>query len=145
MKIEVSNRPDTTLTEFLSKQLVAFNKENWDVSERHPISAQVLSPLDLTNSKSTQSILAGASGTTFGNWLHIERLWVSEELRGNKVGSKILLAIENAAKEKGCTHSMLDTLEFQAKPFYERHGYQVQWTQENYPKTGSKFFMTKAL
>jgi ribosomal protein S18 acetylase RimI-like enzyme len=40
---------------------------------------------------------------------------------------------------------MLETLNFQAKPFYEKFGYQVVWTQENYPKTGCQYFMVKQL
>jgi hypothetical protein len=41
---------------------------------------------------------------------------------------------------------LLDTLEFQAKPFYQHHGYQVQWVQQDYPFAGgAKYFMTKTL
>jgi len=41
--------------------------------------------------------------------------------------------------------SFLTTFGFQAKPFYEKHGYQVVYEQKNYPRTGSKYFMEKRL
>jgi ribosomal protein S18 acetylase RimI-like enzyme len=61
------------------------------------------------------------------------------------MGVKILAQLETAAVARGCTLSMLDTLNFQAMPFYEKQGYQTKWVQENYPKTGCKYFMVKEL
>ena len=75
----------------------------------------------------------------------INTLWVSETLRGQQVGSKILHEIEQAAQVRGCNKALLDTLNFQAMPFYEKHGYQVQWTQQGYPKTGCRYYMMKQL
>jgi len=72
-------------------------------------------------------------------------LWVSSELRGQSTGSQILEAIEIAGKNRGCKKSFLDTLNFQAMPFYEKRGYHTQWIQEGYPKTGCKYFMVKHL
>ncbi|MFQ3210090.1 MAG: ribosomal protein S18 acetylase RimI-like enzyme, partial [Colwellia sp.] len=82
---------------------------------------------------------------TFGDWLLINTLWVSNELRGQDIGSNILKEIEFAAKQRGCVKCLLDTLNFQAMPFYEKHGYQTQWIQKNYPRTGCKYFMLKEL
>lgn len=46
----------------------------------------------------------------------------------------------------GTLLSLLDTLEFQAKPFYQRHGYHIEWVQQDYPFAGgSKYYMTKTL
>jgi ribosomal protein S18 acetylase RimI-like enzyme len=70
---------------------------------------------------------------------------MSDELRGQNIGSQILKEIEQAAKKRGCTQCLLDTLNFQAMPFYEKHGYQTQWVQQGYPKTGCKYYMLKAL
>lgn len=40
---------------------------------------------------------------------------------------------------------LLDTLNFQAMPFYQKYGYETQWVQQGYPKTGCKYFMAKKL
>lgn len=70
---------------------------------------------------------------------------LDESIRGQGIGSDLLTEAEQIAKARGCSFVILDTLDFQARPFYERHGYQVQWTQANYPLTGCKYFMTKSL
>lgn len=137
MYIEVLQNPDKKLTDYLDKKIAEFNWANWEVSERTPLAVQI------KNDKG--EVIAGAAGRTFGDWLLINTLWVSDELRGKNIGSKILAEIELAAKQRGCVKCLLDTLNFQAMPFYEKHGYKTQWVQENYPKTGCKYFMLKAL
>ncbi len=90
-------------------------------------------------------IVAGVSAKTFGHWLLIDNLWVADSLRGQSMGSKILKQLETAAIHRGCKFVLLDTLGFQARPFYEKYGYTVQWTQQNYPKEDQKYFMVKEL
>jgi hypothetical protein len=53
--------------------------------------------------------------------------------------------IEASIKKRGCIKCLLDTLNFQAMPFYEKHGYITQLTQQSSPKTGCKYFMVKEL
>ena len=137
MNIEVVENPEQALIEYLDKKIADFNWANWEVSERTPLAVQ------LKNAKG--DVVAGAAGRTFGDWLLLNTLWVSDELRGQNIGSQILNQIELAAKKRGCTQCLLDTLNFQAMPFYEKHGYQTQWVQQGYPKTGCKYYMLKAL
>lgn len=137
MKIEVLQNPDTQLIDYLDKQIADFNWSNWEVQERKPLAVQI--------KNEHGEVIAGAAGRTFGNWLQLSTLWVSEELRGKAMGSQILKSFEDAGKKRGCTTCLLDTLNFQAMPFYKKHGYKTQWVQQNYPKTGCKYFMTKTL
>ena len=137
MNIEIIDNPDQDLVSFLSNKISEFNWLNWEVQERLPLAAQ------LTNDRG--EVIAGAAARTFGDWLLLDTLWVSDDLRGQNVGSQILNEIERVAKLRGCKKCLLDTLNFQAKPFYEKHGYEVQWTQEGYPKEGCKYFMVKNL
>lgn len=137
MKIELLENPDQELVDYLSKQIADFNWAQWEVSERLPLAVQI--------KNDDGEVIAGAAARTFGDWLLLDTLWVSEQLRGQDVGSKILEKVEQAAKARGCIKCLLDTLNFQAKPFYEKHGYQVKWVQEGYPKTGCKYFMVKDL
>jgi GNAT superfamily N-acetyltransferase len=137
MKIEVVEKPDQALVDFFETRLAEFNAERWEVKVKVPIVVRV------TNDKG--EITAGCAGKTFGSWLMIDNLWVREDMRGHDLGSKILAQIESAAKARGVKYVLLDTLNFQARPFYEKHGYKVQWTQEHYPRDGRKFFMSKEL
>ena len=45
---------------------------------------------------------AGLTGETFGNWLCIQFLFVSEQLRGQGIGGKLLQAAEEEARKRGC-------------------------------------------
>ena len=135
--IEILQNPKQDLIDFLDEKIAEFNWANWEVSERKPIAVQIKTDAG--------EIIAGGAGRTFGNWLLINTLWVSKELRGNNIGQRLLNSLENAAKERGCIKCLLDTLNFQAMPFYEKQGYETQWIQENYPKTGCRYYMVKEL
>ncbi len=137
MNIEVLENPEQKLIDFLDQKIDDFNWANWEVSIRTPLAAQI---------KNEQGeVIAGAAARSFGDWLLLDTLWVSDELRGQNIGSKLLKAIEESGKNRGCVKCLLDTLNFQAMPFYEKHGYKTQWVQEGYPKTGCKYFMLKEL
>lgn len=137
MEIEILESPEQKLIDYLDKKIDDFNWANWEVSERIPLAAQI---------KNDQGdVIAGAAARSFGDWLLLDTLWVSEELRGQNIGSKILKQMEAAGKKRGCTKCRLDTLNFQAMPFYQKHGYKTQWVQQGYPKTGCKYIMLKQL
>lgn len=79
--------------------------------------------------------LAGLTGEIFGNWLCIQFLFVSEQLRGQGIGSKLLQAAKSEAKQRDCKYAFVDTFSFQAPIFYKKHGYQEVFTLEEYPYT----------
>ena len=122
---------------FLINKIDDFNWQNWEVNERTPIAVKL--------QNESGEITAGATGRIFGDWLLLDALWVSETMRGQDLGSKLLVKIEVAAKDSGCKKCLLDTAYFQAMPFYKKHGYEVQWTLENYPKTSCVYYMVKEL
>ena len=137
MTLEVIQNPEQDLLDFIAQQISQYNWAHWQNVERKPLAVSW---------RDEQSeVKAGASGRTFGHWLLLDYLWVSDTLRGQGIGSQCLTAIEQAAKARGCTYVLLDTLDFQAQPFYERHGYETQWVQQQYPLDGKKYFMSKQL
>ena len=89
--------------------------------------------------------LAGLVGDTHGNWLTINYLWVSKELRGQHIGSSMLEQAEKIAIERGCNYAFLDTFDFQAPEFYKKHGYKEVFTLEKYPLTGKRHYYTKEI
>lgn len=94
---------------------------------------------------STGSKLAGLIGETHGNWLTVDYLWVSQELRGRRIGSSMLKKAEDIARERGCRYAFLNTFGFQAPEFYKKLGYVEVFTLREYPLTGARHFFTKAL
>lgn len=73
MNLEVLDNPEQELIDYLDKKISEINWANWEVSERLPLAIQI--------KNETGDVIAGAAGRTFGNWLMINTLWVSEELR----------------------------------------------------------------
>ncbi|RKM63094.1 GNAT family N-acetyltransferase [Butyrivibrio sp. XB500-5] len=102
-------------------------------------------PLGIYYEDENNGKLAGLTGETFGNWLCVHYLFVSEKLRGKGVGSELLNAAESEAKRRGCKYAFVDTFSFQAPEFYKKHGYNEVFTLENYPYTGKRHYYTKEL
>ncbi len=89
--------------------------------------------------------MGGLTGETFGNWLCVKYLWVSEELRGQGIGSQLLHKAEEEALLRGAQYCFLDTFSFQAPEFYRKHGYQEVFHLFEYPYTGKRFYFIKEL
>ena len=137
IQFEVIEQPTPDILNFFEQKLLEFNVARWEVKAKIPLAIKV--------AHHDGKILAGAAAKTFGDWLLIDNIWVDESLRRQNLGTKIVEKLEQAAIARGCKFALLDTLNFQARPFYEKFGYTVQWTQENYPKDGCKYFMVKKL
>ena len=91
------------------------------------------------------SVVGGATGHGSLDWVFLELLFVPSQLRGQGIGGELLARVEQFARERQMIGVWLDTFSFQARPFYERHGYAVIGTIENYPIGGQRYFMTKRL
>lgn len=72
-------------------------------------------------------------------------LWVSEELRGQGYGSKLLNEAENIVLNKGCKLIHLDTWNFQAPEFYKKHGFKVFGILEGFAEGTKRYFLKKEL
>ena len=90
-------------------------------------------------------ILGGLLGDTYWGWLYVSILWIDERLRGQGYGEKLLAAAEQEAIRRGCTHAHLETMSFQALPFYEKHGYTMFGVLEDLPTGHKKYYVQKRL
>lgn len=79
------------------------------------------------------------------NWLFIKYLVVKEEFRGTGLGSRLMREAEAIARERGYFGLFLDTFEFQARPFYEKLGFEVFGSLEGNHETPARFFLKKRL
>ncbi len=91
------------------------------------------------------AILGGVIGGTYWGWLYIDLLWIDESVRRAGYGRKLLKAAEEEAINRGCTQVFLDTFSFQARPFYEKHGYTIFGELKNFPPGHSRCFLQKTL
>ena len=102
-------------------------------------------PLNLYVEDNRGEVLAGLVAETFGNWLEIEYLFVKEDLRGQGIGSQLLQRAESEAKKRNCRYVFVNTYQFQAPAFYQKHDYQEVFTLKDYPCTGQRHYYQKDL
>ena len=72
-------------------------------------------------------------------------LWVDEKHRGQGLGSALIRTAQRAVKEKGCYYLCLGTLDFQARPLYEKHGFKVFTVNKNVPRGHDGWSLCKRL
>ena len=91
-------------------------------------------------------IIAGCTGYIYP-WGHmyIDDMWVDEKYRRQELGSNVLQAVEQVAKEKGCYLITLGTWDFQARPYYLKHGYLVFSTKQDCPKGHENYDLYKRI
>jgi GNAT superfamily N-acetyltransferase len=87
--------------------------------------------------------IGGLLGHVRWRWLYVAKLWLPEQTRGQGVGSRLMTAIEEYAWAQDCLGVYLDTFEYQARPFYEKLGYQVYGTLEGYPPGYRQYYLRK--
>lgn len=90
-------------------------------------------------------VIGGLVGDTVWGWLQVKEFWVAAAHRGKGHGTRLLEAAEREATRRGCHHALLDTFDFQAREFYEKLGYAVFGSLDDFPRAHVRLFMKKAL
>jgi GNAT superfamily N-acetyltransferase len=129
--------PGETLTRFVSDHVANINFARTGIVDWHPVG------YFLKNARGEW--LGGLTGYVWGDWLHVNFLWVTERLRGRRHGTRLMDAAEAFAVEHGCIGATLETHSFQAPDFYAKRGYEVFGTLADYPPGHSKQFLRKRL
>ncbi|WP_409285127.1 GNAT family N-acetyltransferase [Pseudomonas protegens] len=90
-------------------------------------------------------IIGGLQAEIFYRWMFIELLAIPEQARGQGTGAQLLKMAEDTAREKGCVGIWLDTFDFQAPEFYQRHGFSEFGRLDDFPPQHQRFFLHKRL
>lgn len=91
------------------------------------------------------ALLGGLFGATYLGWLYVHSFWLPEAVRGRGHGRRLLALAEEEAVQRGCPRVFLETLSFQALPFYEKCGYAVVSKLDGFPPGGARYALTKDL
>ncbi len=134
----IEETPNPADARFVFERLLEFNRSRTGFDDGHR--RLVLFLRDESN-----EIVGGLLGDTFWGWLYVSILWIDESLRGQGYGHMLLTAAEQEAIARGCHHALLDTMSFQARPFYEKHGYTVFGELHDIPVGHSRYYMQKPL
>jgi len=91
------------------------------------------------------AIVGGLVGDTSWGWLHVDLLWIREDLRGQGYGRQLLAQAEDEARRRGVKHAFLDTFGFQAPAFYQKQGYVVFGELDDFPAGHRRYWLKKDL
>ena len=139
-EIRISSEPNAAAQDIrlVNEALDRFNFE----ATRIPYAPQ---PVNLFLRTEGGELKGGLIGRVLAGWLHIGTLWVDAEYRRRGWGAELMRNAEEEASAKGCTYVWLDTFEFQARPFYERLGYECFGVLNDHPIGHTHYFMYKRL
>ena len=102
-------------------------------------------PLNLFIRDESGTIKGGLLGATYWGWCAINILWLHDDLRGKGYGTRLVQIAEEEAVRRGCFGAHLDTMSFQALPFYQKLGYTVFGQIDDLPMGHARYYLKKML
>ena len=118
------------------------NREFMEDLQRTENAAQ---PLILV-ARDYKGVIGGLFAETRLAWLRIAIMAVRPDSRSRGVGTAILAEAERLAIARGCQHSYVDTMDYQAPRFYTSRGYRIAGEIPDWDSRGHrKLFLTKGL
>lgn len=133
--IKQQEHPAEDEVAFVVQQLRAFNASQTSELPRKSVRLFAYDP--------EGQVVGGLFGDISWGWLHISILWVDEAYRGRGLATDLLNQAERESAEFGVTRAYLETASFQARPFYEKMGYEVFAQLEDLPPEHTYYYMKK--
>jgi GNAT superfamily N-acetyltransferase len=94
--------------------------------------------------KNGEAVVGGLFGNVTKGWLHVGSLWIEQSCRGRGYGTELMAAAERYALAKGGVAAFLQTGSYEARPLYEKLGYEVFAELADHPVKGHRrYFLAK--
>ena len=93
----------------------------------------------------TGKVVGGRYGRSEFGLVYVDWLFLPEDLRRARIGSRVLAIAEEEGRRRGCTRIALTTLSVQAPGFYKKQGYDVAATIDCDPPGLTRYYMIKKL
>lgn len=136
-ELEIQRSPTESEIEELRDALINYNVSKHGYSD--------VSRLAIFVRNGDGSLGAGIYGYAWGGCCEIELLWVSEERRGEGLGTRLMAAAEDEIRRIGCSAIVLDTFSFQAPGFYRKLGFEVVSEITEFPEGHEHYMLVKRL
>jgi GNAT superfamily N-acetyltransferase len=138
LTISVTDAPDPGDTSVIADGLGAYNHSQTGYRDHRPLAVLVRDP-------ATGKVVGGLYGRTSFGLVYVDRFFLPEDLRGERIGSRVLAMAEEEGRRRGCTRIALTTLSVQAPGFYQKQGYEIAATIDCDPPGLTRYYMTKRL
>ncbi|WP_404924969.1 GNAT family N-acetyltransferase [Mesorhizobium sp. ORM16] len=136
--IIVSERPEDADYKTMLRALVSYNDAAGEPSGYEPVAI-------LIRDHDRDETIGGLWGKVSYDWLFVELLFVPELLRRQKLGTQLMDAAGQLARERKCVGVWLETYGFQAPAFYQSLGYEVFGQLPDHARGSGRFFLRKML
>jgi GNAT superfamily N-acetyltransferase len=136
--ITLTDAPDDDERAVITDGLRAYNEAQGGIWDGRPLAILARDP-------QTKKVVGGLLGRTSLGLLTVERFFLPERLRRDRLGSRILAMAEKEGRQRGCTRAVLSTIHFQAPGFYLKQGWEVAARIDCEPPGHTRFYMTKKL
>ena len=105
--------------------LIAVNRFWWLIVLLFAVrsSLDALKPSGSSGGLEAGTIVGGIVARVWMEQLYVSLVWIDDSLRGKGHGKTMMETVEARAREVGATSVWLNTLSWQARPFYEALGY----------------------
>jgi GNAT superfamily N-acetyltransferase len=137
-KIVVTDAPDDADIKIIQEGLRAYNTEKAGYDDYKPLAVFVT---DLASGK----VVGGLYGGSYLGQLRVDRFFLPEDHRRDRIGSRVLAMAEEEGRKRGCSRVSLNTLEIQAPGFYLKQGYTMAAKLDCDPPGITRYLMTKKL
>jgi len=93
----------------------------------------------------TGKVVGGLYGRSEFGLVYVAWFFLPKDLRGARIGSRVLATAEEEGRRRGCTRIALTTLSIEAPGFYQKQGYSVAATIDCEPPGLTRYYMMKKL
>jgi GNAT superfamily N-acetyltransferase len=93
----------------------------------------------------TSKVVGGLHGRSEFGLVYVGWLFLPEDLRRARIGSRVLAMAEEEGRRRGCTRIALTTLSVEAPGFYQKQGYDIAATIDCDPPGLTRYYMMKRL
>ena len=137
-QITVTEAPAADDLAVINGGLRAYNTEQAGYDDYKPLAVFVTDP-------ATGKVVGGLYGGSYLGQLRVDRFFLPEDHRRDRIGSRVLKLAEEEGRKRGCSRVTLNTLEIQAPGFYRKQGYTMAAKLDCDPPGITRYLMTKRL
>ncbi len=89
------------------------------------------------------NFLAGMQGYNFYGCFNIDILFVKDSEQNKGFGGILIKKAEEIALVRKCKFLTVNTMSFEARPFYEKHGFKLEFIRNGFEGGASMYYLRK--
>jgi GNAT superfamily N-acetyltransferase len=92
-----------------------------------------------------EKFISTVFGSIYYGCMYIDTLFVDENYRNKKLGKELMQKAEDLARERSCNFITLTTMDWEARGFYEKLGYEFEYERTGYMNGAVLYCLRKNL